>query len=69
MINNLYHESNINILEYKGGFITIERVKHSGKINLKYNGFKNSYIGYTIDQALKDFKKLYERKVKDYASF
>ena len=66
MINNLYHESNIHILEYKDGFITIERVKHNGRINLEYKNYKNSYIGYTLDNAIKDFKKLYERFLKDY---
>jgi len=59
----------MHIINYKDGFIIIERVAHSGRINLKYNGFKNSYIGYTLKDAIKDFKKLYERKIKDHEAF
>ena len=69
MLSNLYHESTITTLEYKDDYITIEKVKHNGRVNLEYNGFKNSYIGYTLEEAITDFIKLYERKVKDYEQF
>jgi len=47
----------MTLKEYKGGFISIERIKHNCNLILRYNDEKMIYIDYTIKDALKLFKE------------
>lgn len=49
------------VIEYGEGFICVE-INHA-RIVLKYEGMKQSYIFYTLEEALNEFKlKIEERK-------
>jgi len=47
----------IDVISYKNGFITLTTYAPNGLIHAKYDNLKQSYLGYTKKQAIKDFKK------------
>ena len=43
--------------DYKGSFISIERIKHNCNLVLRFNGERMIYIDYSIKDALRLFKQ------------